>query len=343
MNNILLIILSFLIVGCVNTVKTKTDETPFNSEKELIQTDSIEQKKSPKPIEIVVEKDVPIHSYFKWMDSVVAVQNEKQNYIIDEYLIVHNNKWIIDTLAHTDYYYLMDKGVFNEDSKSLIALKKDQVLVIPDSIKTQQLKVELDNTYLDLNIPEFRLRIIQNNEELYNFPARVGQNGNRYLAMAKRNVDLRTRPGFGEIIRVNKYPTFINPRNNRPYTRTRRDDDRVTKLPAIPWLEPAIDGISHGQLIHPTTNLVTLEKASSNGCIGLRESDAWIVYYYAPLGTKVVFRYDLQGTDDNGDPVQFKNIYPGFENIKLRDVALQVVSEPMDHSSIQICDLKGIE
>lgn len=55
-------------------------------------------------------------------------------------------------------------------------------------------------------------------------------------------------------------------------------------------LEPAIDGIRIGQLIHLTTNLATLGKLSSNGCIGLRESDAWMVYYYAPLGTKVLFR-----------------------------------------------------
>ncbi len=66
--------------------------------------------------------------------------------------------------------------------------------------------------------------------------------------------------------------------------------------------------------------MVTLEKASSNGCIGVIESNAWIVYYYAPLGTKVVFKYELQGKNDEGETVNFKNINPRFETIKLKEV-----------------------
>ena len=313
MKNIVVLVFSFLFVGCLNANKVSRGEEILNNENEVVQTDSSKQNNSLLPIEIVIKKDVPIRSYFKWMDSLVTVQNLKNNYIINEYLIVHNNKWIIDTLAHTDYYYLRDKGVFNEDSKSLIALKKDQVLVIPDSVKIQQLRAQLQNTYLDLNIPEFRLRIIQNKKEVYSFPVRDGQNGSRYMAMAKRIVDMRTKSGIGKIIRVNKKPTFMNPKNNHKYELTRRDDGKMTQLPIIPWLEPAIDGVSHGQLIHPTTNLATLEKASSNGCVGLRESDAWYVYYYAPLDTKVVFRYDLQAKIDKDEEIEFEDIYPDFE------------------------------
>ncbi|MBK5214247.1 MAG: L,D-transpeptidase [Flavobacteriaceae bacterium] len=331
MKNIFLLILSFVFIGCINNNKINRVEENSNNENGLVQTDSLKQAETSIPIEIVINKDVQIHSYFKWMDSIVAEHNQNFNYPIDEYIIVHHNNWILDTLAHTDYYYLMDKGVFNEDPKSLIALQKDQVLVIPDSLQTQQLKVQLDNTYLDLNIPEFRLRIIQDGKEIYKFPVRVGKNSKRYLAMAKREVDMRTMPGIGEIIRVNKNPTYMNPVNNHKYKKTYRDDGKLTSLPAIPWLEPAINGRSLGQLIHPTTNLATLEKASSNGCIGLRESDAWIVYYYAPLGTKVIFRYDLQGKNDKGETVQYKNIYPGFENIKIREEARDTVLKHIDH------------
>lgn len=313
MRYILLVIICFVCLGCGNTTRINTGKTPSDTQDAVFKIDSLSPTKPPKSKEIIITKDVPIRSYFKWMDSLVATLNEKQNYVIDEYLIVHHNKWILDTLVNTDYYYLMDKGVFNEDSKSLMVLKKDQVLVIPDAFKTEQLQAQLDSTYIDLNIPEFRLRIFQNKNELYSFPVRVGKNGSRYMAMANRDVDMRTRPGIGEIIRVNKYPDFINPENNRPYTSTRRDDGKRTQLPAIPWLEPAVNGVSHGQLIHPTTNLATLGKASSNGCIGLRESHAWIVYYYAPLGTKVVFRYDLKGQNDKGETIQFLDIYPGFE------------------------------
>ncbi len=103
--------------------------------------------------------------------------------------------------------------------------------------------------------------------------------------MAGRVVDLRTQVGVGKIVRINRAPVFINPRDNKKYTSTRRDDNIRTKLPNIPWLEPEINGIRYGQLIHPTTNLETLGKAYSNGCISLRESDAWSVFFYAPLGT----------------------------------------------------------
>ncbi len=302
MKQIIVIIFSFVLVGCLNTDKKNSTEEKLDPIVEVFK----------KPIELRVNKDVPIRSYFKWMDSIVADHNQNHNYLIDEYIIVHNNNWIIDTLANTDYYYLMDKGIFNEDSQSLLALKKDQVLIIPDSLQTQELKAQLDATSLELNIPEFRLRIIQNEKELYKFPVRVGKVGKKYMKMANANVEMRTQTGVGEIIRVNKNPTFKNPLNNRKYVRTNRDDGKNTALPAIPWIEPSINGRSVGQLIHPTTNLATLEKASSNGCIGLRESDSWIVYYYAPLGTKVVIKYELVGKNDAGETVEFKNIYPGF-------------------------------
>lgn len=314
MKNIILLCFSSILIGCVNTNKAEI-ETKSESDIEIVETNSVNEE-LVKPIEIVVNKDVPIRAYFKWMDSIVADFNQAHNYEIDEYIIVHNNNWIIDTLAHTDYYYLMDKGIFNEDSQSLLALTKNQVLVIPDSIETQNLRTRLCHTSLELNIPEFRLRIFQEEKEIYKFPVRVGKVGKRYMAMAKATVDMRTKPGIGEIIRVNKKPILANPVDNRKYEKTNRDDGKRTTLPAIPWLEPSINGRSVGQLIHPTTNLETLGKASSNGCIGLRESDAWIVYYYAPLGTKVVVKYELQGKNDAGETVEFENIYPGFESIK---------------------------
>ncbi len=319
MKKILWIAFSLALVGCLNTNKKTSDE-----EKNEIETSTPAVAEKSKPIAIKIIKDVPIRSYFKWMDSIVSEHNQTHNYLIDEYLIVHNNPWIIDTLANTDYYYLMDKGIFNEDSQSLIALKEDQVLVIPDSLTTLELQAKLNKTSLELNIPEFRLRIIQDGKELYKFPVRVGKAGKKYMEMAKSTVDMRTQPGVGEIIRVNKNPTFKNPLNNRKYVRTNRDDRKNTALPAIPWLEPSINGRSVGQLIHPTTNLATLNKASSNGCIGLRESDSWIVYYYAPLGTKVVFKYELLGKNDAGEPVEFKNIYPGFEKIKLKGISSEL-------------------
>ena len=317
---LILLIFNLPFSGCVNSKKeySHSDKSTI-IENEFVLVDSVKQaetvvKDAFNSIQIQVDRDVPIRSYFKWMDSIVSLHNDTHHYTIDEYEIVHFNPWIIDTLANTDYYYLMDKGIFNEDSQSLIALKKGQVLRIPDSLQTQVLKAQLSKTHLEMNIPEFKLQIIQDGRELYNFPVRVGRNDKVYMAMAKREVDMRTMPGKGEIVRVNKNPAFINPQNNLRYYTTKRDDGNRTALPAIPWLEPAIEGRRIGQLIHPTTNLETLGKAISNGCIGLRESDAWVVYYYAPVGTKVHFKYELERVNNKGETLRFKNIYPGYEN-----------------------------
>lgn len=311
MKKILFLFLSLAIISCQNSTNKVSDDKNDPETSDII---------TSVPIEININKDVPIKSYFKWMDSIVAEHNANHNYLIDEYIIVHNNSWIIDTLANTDYYYLQEKGIFSEDPQSLLALTKNQVLAIPDSTQTQKLREDLSNTHLELNIPEYRLRIIQNDKELYKFPVRVGKTGAKYMAMAKRKVDMRTMPGIGEIIRVNKDPIYMNPVDNKKYEKTNRDDGKRTGLPAIPWLEPAINGRSVGQLIHPTTNLVTLEKTASNGCIGLRESDAWITYYYAPMGTKVVIKYELEGKNEQGETVQFEDIYPGFDKIELKDL-----------------------
>ncbi|WP_415867183.1 L,D-transpeptidase family protein [Thalassobellus suaedae] len=77
----------------------------------------------------------------------------------------------------------------------------------------------------------------------------------------------------------------------------------------MPFIETEINGIRYGQLIHPTTNPETLNKAYSNGCIGTKEGDAWVVYYYAPIGTKIQIRYDLNGTDTKDKSLLLKDIY----------------------------------
>ncbi len=70
-----------------------------------------------------------------------------------------------------------------------------------------------------------------------------------------------------------------------------------------------IDGHQYGQMVHPTTNPQSLGKAYSNGCIGTKEVDAWYIYYYAPIGTNVEIRYDLEVVDSKGDTLLLKDIY----------------------------------
>jgi len=166
------------------------------------------------------------------------------------------------------------------------------------------------NTWIDINIPEYTLRVVEGQDTVQCMTIRVGQNKKRFQQVLGRVDDLRTRPGVGSIVRINRTPAlFSDPHTGRKYTETKRDDGRTTRMPLIPWLEPEINGIRLGQMIHPTTNPETLGRAYSNGCIGCTEGEAWRLYYYAPLGTKVVIRYDLVLIGPAGDTTRLPDIY----------------------------------
>jgi hypothetical protein len=280
----------------------------------------------------ICDSSVYVRDYHTWVAATLDSLNEDRPYTIDEYSFIHANPWIIDSLSATDYYHLKDLGITSKDPKSIQLIAAGTSLYVPDSIEVARILKQLGVTYLDINIPEFKLRIIQGDSVVATFPVRVGKNDSRYLEMAGKKLNLRTIPGEGKIVRINRVPIFINPKDNKRYKFTHRDDDVVTGLPNIPWLEPEINGIRYGQLIHPTTNLETLGKPVSNGCIGLREADAWTVYFYAPIGTRVRIRYDLIVPGTDGDTLQLKNIYPGLEKKAIRPtpgVGLGAVTIPM--------------
>ena len=127
--------------------------------------------------------------------------------------------------------------------------------------------------------------------------------------MSGRVQDLKTKTGEGIAFKHVRDPRYVNPVNNHEYFVTRRDDNKVTKLPQVPFIETEINGIRNGQLIHPTTNPITLGKAYSNGCIGTKEADAWTIYYYAPVGAKIHIRYDLNVVSKELDTLVLKDIY----------------------------------
>lgn len=266
---------------------------------------------------VLVDADVPIKRYFEFLDTLVRRYDTLVPYKLTEHVLVWANPWIIDTLAETDYYRQMARGVFVYNQKDMIVLRQGDTLYIPNPEAATAIQAALDSVHLDLNIPEFLLRIHRGPDTLYAFPVRVGQHRSRYLAMSKRMTDLRTAIGRGSIVYVNKNPSYINPVDNKVYKVTRRDDDRVTLVPRIPWMEPEIGGRRLGHFIHPTTNPATLGKAYSNGCVGTREGDAWRIYYHSPVGTKLNFRYDLEVIHANGDTIQLRDIY-GYGATKKR-------------------------
>lgn len=258
----------------------------------------------------VLAREVRIKDYFAFMDQLVARLDSLTPYPLTEHLLVRANPWLIDTLAETDYYRRLERDEFIYDQRQMVVLHPGDTLFVPDTLTAAELQQRIDSTWLDLNIPEFMLRIVEGADTVHTILVRVGQNKKRFQQVLGREDDLRTRPGKGKIVRINRAPTlFVDPHTGRRLKDTRRDDNRRTKMPMIPWIEPEVNGQRLGQLIHPTTNPASLGKASSNGCIGCSEADAWRLYYHAPLGTRISIRYDLEVPLPDGDTLQLQDIY----------------------------------
>ena len=258
---------------------------------------------------VTIEKDIPIAEYFQFLDSFVKQYNLKASYKFTEHILVRANPWIIDSLQNTDYYRMMKRDSFVYNQKKMIVLKKGSKLLIPDSLTVVSILNLFQKTIIDINIPEFKLRIYNDSIKLYEFSVRVGKNEKKYLKMGDRITDLKTKTGKGTIVNHVRNPEYFNPVNGHQYFVTKRDDNKVTQLPQIPFIETEINGFRYGQLIHPTTNPITLGKTSSNGCIGTREADAWVIYYFAPIGTKVNIRYDLKINNGDGEKTILEDIY----------------------------------
>jgi len=274
----------------------------------IVSVDTVPWSEPPLAIIQVIEP-IPIGRFFKFMDILVKQYDTIAPYELSEYLIVRANPWIIDTLENTDYYRQMERGNFVFEQQKMIVLKAGDTLRLPGPQTAAAMLAKMKNTWLDINIPAFRLRIMEGDSVLYRFPVRVGKNQKKFLALVKNNVDLRTHTGTGEIIRISRNPVFYDPVTGKQFKFTKRDDHKTTLMPLIPWIEPSIDGMRYGQMIHPTTNPRSLGKAASNGCIGLKEADAWRVYYYAPLGTGVRIRYDLMEIGEQGDTLRYDDVY----------------------------------
>ncbi len=299
---LLVVLKSFCGIGNKNNHKVASKTLP-----------KISLNTSDRVLPVVIDKDISIKHYFQFIDSIVEKYNATTPYELTEHLLVRANPWIIDTLKNTDYYTMKDKGVFVYNQKDMLVFHKGDIIHVPDLELANRIKQSFANTLIDINIPEYILRIYDDSLMLYEFVVRVGRDEKKYLKMAGRTIDLKTKTGKGSIVRHIRNPDYYNPVNGKRYYVTRRDDNEVTKLPQIPFLETEINGLRNGQLIHPTTNPVTLGKAYSNGCIGTKEGDAWVIYYHAPIGTKITIRYDLNVVNNNQENIVLNDIY-GFIN-----------------------------
>jgi hypothetical protein len=257
-----------------------------------------------------VPKNVQIKDYFRYLDSLARAYDSLVPYDLTAHLIVRTNPWLIDSLQSTDYYLKREKGVCVYDQKELVILKQGDSLTIPTDTIAKEILAKQAKTMLDVNIPEFKLRIVEGSDTIGTYAVRVGQNRiTKWAIFDEKNARLRTKTGNGKIVNTYFKSTFLDPANGKTSEKTKRDDGDSTFLPLMPWLEPEINGESFGQLIHPTSNQKTLGKAYSNGCIGTGEGNMWRIYYYAPIGTKVRISYHLNSVDSAGVAVKLTDIY----------------------------------
>jgi Uncharacterized protein conserved in bacteria len=299
-------VLSSLLVWNCSTEPNLIDIDGLDS---VSATRPVSKRKALMKVAVIVPRDITINHYFQFIDSLVSVYRTDDIPSLNEYILIHTNPWIIDTLRKTDYYIQKEKKYFLYDQSQAIVLHQGDSIIIPDRATIKKIDHEIKSIIIDVNIPEFKLRIFQNADAIFTCRVRVGRNDTAYLPLVGHVVDMKTPSGQGEIIRVEKRPTYVNPDTGEKFEMTKRDDGRVTKMPIIPWIEPTINGIRYGTMIHPTTNPRSLGRAVSHGCIGTTEADAWSIFYYAPIGTKVVFRYDLRIINAEGVAVQLRDIY----------------------------------
>ena len=270
------------------------------------------------PHSIPVHWEIRVNQYFDFMDSLTVSLNTATPYSLSEHILVRHNRWIIDRLVSFDYYENKKNGRFIYDQDTMLLLKPGDLIRIPNEKEALAIRDTFQHTRIDLNIPEFILRIYEFNQLKHLFQVRVGRNTEKYLGTVGRKVNLRTPVGEGFVYRISRKPIFYKLDSGKRFYTTTRDDGKVTRMPMIPWIDQELDGQRAGAMIHPTTNPSTLGKAYSHGCVGVREWAAWIIYYHAPIGTKVSFRYCLQVKDAEGNDITLKDIYH-YGNEKCRE------------------------
>lgn len=310
--NIFLLLIFCFAVSCGHSTVKNTP--PLNHDSLPPKADSISVQHTILPPDSIIDyipitRNIKMKEYFPFIDKLIKQCDTMYSWKLTEHILVNANPFIIDTLMSWDYYKLMEKGHFVYDQTELIILRAGDSLAVPDSNYARKIQARLSTTTIDVNIPEFKLRLIQENDTILVADVRVGRDAEKFLYVVGRVVNLRTPIGIGEIVSIDRAHKVINLDTGKEYPGTNRDDGKFTKMPIIPWMEPSINGIRYGAMIHPTTNPSTLGRAYSHGCVGTSEANAWKIYYQSPKGTRVIFRYDLQVINEQGDTVYLKDIY----------------------------------
>lgn len=70
----------------------------------------------------------------------------------------------------------MSQGNFVYDQRKLTVLKPGDTLLLPGPLAGAALLESMSETWLDINIPAFELRIMEGDSAMFTMPVRVGKN-----------------------------------------------------------------------------------------------------------------------------------------------------------------------
>ncbi len=262
------------------------------------------------PVAVLITDTIRMNSLHQFLDSLAVSYLPDTLRTLGHILLAAENPRLLNAIRSADYYRArQSSGAIIRDLDSAVALVPGTLFRIPDQEHATQMASRIRKNRIELNIPEFRIRLLNGPDTLCSCPVRVGRNERALLEVVGHEVDLRTPVGTGTIIRVRRHPVSVNLHTGEPYVITRRDDGIVTKMPDIPSFEPMLDGKRWGKMIHAATNQVTLGQPYSHGCVGVTEACMWTLYFMTPEGTAVSFRYDLEPGIQQGDSTRLPDIY----------------------------------
>jgi lipoprotein-anchoring transpeptidase ErfK/SrfK len=143
-----------------------------------------------------------------------------------------------------------------------------------------------DSLRIVINVPARRLSLVQGGTLVKAYPVAVGKSWTQ------------TPRGSFHILQKAKDPTWAP--KGRP---------AVPPGPNNPlghrWMRISPNGYG----IHATNEPNSIGKARSHGCIRMSRDDAEDLFDRVAVGTPVDIVYDLDGYDDDGNPIRFADLY----------------------------------
>ena len=174
-----------------------------------------------------------------------------------------------------------------------LALVLFGLLVIPAAMSAGagELRPYGPESRIEINIPEFALRVYQGGAVVRTFPVGVGRPG------------FPTPVGEYKVINRMENPTWENPYLKEGAVRIKAGTDNPL---GTRWLGFYNDG--RGEYgIHGTDNPSSVGKASSHGCIRMKIKDAESVFSLVEMGAPVSTTYRLYQLEQKGSTVVLKS------------------------------------